>query len=162
MEDYKKIAELLDLQPLEREGGMFRRTYSSPDMAGDKHMGSAIYYMLSGNAYSYLHILPTDEMYHFYSGDPVELVELNPDGSYRKTILGPDILAGHKVQHLVPAGVWQGSYLLEDSVYALLGTTMSPGFAESDFVPANSQKLIEKYPDMKEEIIKLCGDIKFN
>ncbi len=162
MKDYEKIIEILDLEPLEKEGGMFRRTYSSPGMAEGNHMGSAIYYMLTGDAFSYLHILKTDEIYHFYSGDPVKLVELNPDGSFSTTILGPDILAGHQVQHMVPAGVWQGSYLLEDSEYALLGTTMSPGFQESDFTAANREELLKKYPEMQNEIIKLTGDITFN
>lgn len=72
-------------------------------------MGSAIYFMLTGQGYSHLHRLCTDEVYHFYSGDPVELLELLPDGTSRVTVLGSDLCAGQEVQHVVPAGAWQAA-----------------------------------------------------
>lgn len=161
MSKLEKIIETLELEPLAREGGLFKSTYRSPGKVNGKDMGSAIFFMLSGEAYSHLHILPTDEVYHFYSGDPVELLELLPDGTSRRTILGGDILAGQKVQHVVKAGVWQGSRLIDGGEYALMGTTMSPGFDESDYGHADANALIEKYPKEEEMIKKLTGETKF-
>lgn len=161
MSKLEKIIETLELEPLAREGGLFKSTYRSPGKVNGKDMGSAIFFMLSGEAYSHLHILPTDEVYHFYSGDPVELLELLPDGTSRRTILGGDILAGQKVQHVVKAGVWQGSRLIDGGEYALMGTTMSPGFDESDYGHADANALIEKYPQEEEMIKKLTGETKF-
>ena len=77
----QEIIDLLGLEPLGREGGMFRSTYRSPALMPDgSNAGSAIFFFLTANAYSHLHRLPTDELYHFYLGDPVELLELFPDG----------------------------------------------------------------------------------
>ncbi len=160
MSKAKKIIEALELQPLAREGGLFKSTYRSPGKVDGKDMGSAIFFMLTGQAYSHLHILPTDEVYHFYSGDPVELLELLPDGTSRKIILGGDILAGQKVQYVVKAGIWQGSRLVDGGEYALMGTTMSPGFEESDYEHADASELIKKYPQEEEAIRRLTGETK--
>ena len=161
MEKVDKIIEALDLQPLEMEGGLFKSTYRSEAKVDGKNMGSAIFFMLTGEAYSHLHRLPTDEVYHFYLGDPVELLELLPDGSSRKVILGGDILNGQKVQYVVNAGSWHGSRLVEGGCYALMGTTMSPGFEPSDYEHAqNPDKLIEKYPEQEEMIKKLTGETR--
>lgn len=78
MEEVKEIIRILELQPLAREGGLFKSTYRSPGKVGDKDMGSAILFMLTGEGFSHLHRLATDEVYHFYKGDPVELLELFP------------------------------------------------------------------------------------
>ena len=111
MDDIQKIIDILGLTPLSQEGGLFRSSYRSPGKVDGRDMGSAIYFMLTGQGYSHLHRLCTDEVYHFYSGDPVELLELLPDGTSRVTVLGSDLCAGQEVQHVVPAGAWQGSRL---------------------------------------------------
>jgi uncharacterized protein len=162
MSKIERIIKTLELEPLEREGGLFKSTYRSPGKVENKDMGSAIFFMLTGQAYSHLHRLPTDEVYHFYSGDPVELLELLPDGSSRVTVLGSDILNGQKVQYVTKAGNWQGSRLKDGGEYALMGTTMSPGFEETDYEHASDPgKLIEEYPERREFINKITGETKF-
>jgi predicted cupin superfamily sugar epimerase len=153
------IIELLELEPLVGEGGMFRQSYRSRDILMPKNLperyqipkpaGTAIYYLLTDeeDSFSALHRLPTDEIYHFYLGDPVVLTMFLPDGSSRKAILGQDLLAGEQVQFVVPAGVWQGSRLAPGGEYALLGTTMAPGFTDEDFVAAGRAELLAVYPD---------------
>jgi len=147
---------ILALKPLPEEGGFFAETYRSPESfdarglkrghTGSRSLSTAIYYLLTPTSCSSLHKLPGDEMFHFYAGDPVELLELLPDGSARTVILGPDLRNGMKFQHVVPGGVWQGSRLVEGGEYALLGTTMAPGFDYADFVKGNRQELVAKYP----------------
>lgn len=157
-----EIIQKLGLEPLEREGGLFRSTYRSPGKVGEKDMGSAIYFMLTGRGYSHMHRLVTDEVYHFYSGDPVELLELLPDGSSKVTILGSDICAGQHVQYVVRAGNWQGSHLLDGGTYALMGTTMSPGFEPSDYEhAAQPEELIRQYPQAQELLKKLTGETTY-
>src|SRR5207245_2095434 len=94
----------------------------------DRWAGTAIYYLLTPDTFSALHRLPTDEVYHFYLGDPVEMLQLWPDGSGRVGTLGQDVRAGQLLQVIVPRGVWQGSRLRPGGAFALLGTTMAPGF----------------------------------
>lgn len=92
-----------------------------------------------------MHRLPGDEIFHFYRGDPVEMLELLPDNSTRTTILGPDI-PSMQLQHVVPGGSWQGSRLVEGGRWALLGATMSPGFAYEDY-EHGSLELVDAWPD---------------
>lgn len=157
----EKIIEILELEPLPIEGGMFRQTYSSAESIQKEHLpqrysthkpfGTAIYYLLTSdpNSFSALHKLPTDEIWHFYLGDPVEMFELHPDGSSQKLVLGKEISQGQTLQHVVPAGVWQGSKVIEGGEFALLGTTMAPGFMPEDYVGGNRMDLIEMYPDQE-------------
>ena len=152
----EEIIKLLDLVPLTMEGGYFRRNYCSREVTpAGKPTGTAIYFLLTPDTFSCLHKLPTDEVYHFYLGDPVELTMLYPDGHGETIILGQDLQQGMTVQQVVPAEVWQGSRLKEGGIWALLGTTMAPGFEDKDFVAADRQELIKKYPAFSGEILRL-------
>lgn len=146
-----EIIELLDLQPHPREGGFFRETYRSRaevepghPFPGRRSQSTAIYYLLTASTYSELHRLPGDEVFHFYRGDPVEMLELHPGGGATITILGPD-LDKMTVQHVVPGGTWQGSRLVPGGEWALLGTTMAPGFSYEDY-ETGTATLLELFP----------------
>ena len=154
----KELISFLGLAPLPEEGGYFRETWRSPvsvapgvtplRYTSEKSLGTAIYYLLSSDpdSFSALHRLPTDEIYHFYLGDPVEMLLLAPDGSGRRVTLGHDLAAGQHVQFVVPSGTWQGTRLVAGGSYALMGTTMSPGFDPADYQPGRRDDLISIYP----------------
>jgi hypothetical protein len=154
----QQIIDFLKLEPLEVEGGMFRQTYLSTEMIAklalpsrypvDKPINVAIYFLLTADpdSFSALHKLPTDEMYHFYLGDAVELLLLHPGGASERVILGQDILSGQFVQFNVPRGVWMGSHLLPGGDFALMGTTMAPGFTPEDYVGGDRDHLVADYP----------------
>lgn len=147
----------LGLQPLPGEGGFYAETYRAAlrlgadalpsGYSGERAAATAIYYLLTPETFSALHRLPGDEVYHFYLGDPIDLVELHPDGRASVTRLGPDLRAGHQLQHVVSGGVWQGSRLADGGAWALLGTTMAPGFDFADFEPADAAALQRQFPD---------------
>ena len=153
-----ELISFLGLSPLPEEGGYFRETWRSNvtiapgtlplRFTAEKSLGTAIYYLLTSerDSFSALHRLPTDEIYHFYLGDPVEMLLLAPNGSGRRVTLGHNLAAGELVQFVVPAGVWQGSRLVAGGQYALLGTTMSPGFDPADYQPGSRVDLIARYP----------------
>ena len=152
-----RIRALLNLAPHPIEGGYFAETYQSAvripqtslttDYPGDRPAGTAIYYLLTPETFSALHKLPGDEIFHFYLGDPVEMLQLKPDGSAEVTVLGQDITAGMRLQQVVPGGVWQGSRLCPGGSFALLGTTMSPGFDYADYQTADRQTAAIQYPN---------------
>ena len=112
----------LDVLPV--EGGHFRQTYRADETVAVARPGmdspllkprsTAILYLLSADpdSFSAMHGLPADEIYHFYLGDPVELLLLGPDGGSEVVTLGHDLLNGQHVQFAVAAGVWQGSRLV--------------------------------------------------
>lgn len=146
----REVIEKLQLEPLAGEGGYFRRTYAGAEESG-KIRSSAIYYLETPESFSHLHRLPTDEIYHFYSGDPVKLLLLSPDGEKQTVILGQDIANGMQVQFVVPAGWWQGSGLLPGGAWALMGTTMAPGYTDADYTPAD-ESLLTRFPAHQEEL----------
>jgi predicted cupin superfamily sugar epimerase len=138
------------------EGGFFRRTYTSAAILelprGPRPAGTAIYYLLESGAFSKMHVLDSDEVFHFYFGDPVEMLQLYEDGRSAVFTLGPDLSAGQHVQLVVPAGVWQGTRLIGDGKVALLGCTVTPGFDFADYRSASYAELAEKWPAEAERI----------
>jgi predicted cupin superfamily sugar epimerase len=99
-----------------------------------------------------MHVLSSDEIFHFYLGDPVEMLQLFPDGRSALFTLGPDLAAGQHVQLVVPAGVWQGTRLIGEGKVALLGCTVTPGFDFADYQNASAEELIAKWPVQRERI----------
>ena len=165
-----EIIEFLSLQPLPVEGGYFRQSYRASESISanalparygrDKPICTAIYYLLTSDpdSFSALHRLPSDEIYHFYLGDPVEMLVLYPNGESAVVGLGPDLRAGQRVQFVVPAGVWQGSRLAAGGTFALLGTTMAPGYDEADYTGGERGALSERYPDRGDLIRELTRE----
>ena len=151
-----EIKALLKLEPHPVEGGSFRRTYTSnhrvPLARGERAMGSAIYYLLEPGTFSEMHVLTSDELFHFYLGDPVEMLQLWPDGHSEVVVLGQDLAAGQQVQLLVPAGVWQGTRLIEDGKVALLGCSVVPGFDFADYTSGSFGELAAQWPHEAERI----------
>ncbi|MFO0797416.1 MAG: cupin domain-containing protein [Gemmataceae bacterium] len=153
------VIRVLDLQPHPVEGGYFRETYRSaatiPAHGGTRAVSTAIYYLLKPGHVSELHVLPGEEVFHFYLGAPVRMLQLWPDGSGREVVLGPDLSAGQVPQLVVPGGVWQGTRLVGDDGFALLGCTVAPGFDYADYRGASRTELTAKWPAFAEEIARL-------
>ena len=143
----QEIISKLNLEPLEEEGGYFRLMYRS-------QFSSAIYYLVTPNDFSALHRLKGDEIFHFYAGDPVEMVQISEKGDIKTIIIGSNFMNGEEPQVIAPAGVWQGTRLIDGGLWALLGTTMAPRFEESDFELADRNDLINAYPKLSNVIKK--------
>src|SRR5262245_58795353 len=153
-----ELITLLGLEPHVQEGGYFRETYRSTQIFGASSLSTAIYYLLTPATRSLMHRLRSDEVYHFYLGDPVEQLQLWPDRTGRTELLGADLASGQCVQLVVPAHVWQGSRLRAGGQWALLGTTMAPGFAPEDFELGARPELIQTWPMFSGLIQDLTGD----
>ncbi len=159
------IITFFDLKPHPEEGGYFAETYRSSEILSEKALpiryrgirtfGTAIYYLLTPEIFSAMHRLQSDEIFHFYFGDPVEMLQLWPDGSGKSITIGSDILKGMQPQVIVPRGVWQGARLVKDGKFALLGTTVSPGFELADYGSGRRDELVKSYPQFREVIIAL-------
>jgi predicted cupin superfamily sugar epimerase len=165
----QQIIDALQLIPLPIEGGFFRETWRSPAMipaeagrgpaasARDRIAGSAIYYLLTDDedVFSALHRLPTDEVYHFYLGDPVDQWHLHDDGRVDHLVLGPDLALGQHVQAVAPRGAWQGSRLRPGGRFALMGTTMAPGFDADDYDHGDRESLLAAHPHQRDLVLAL-------
>ncbi len=152
----EEIKRRLALQQHPREGGYFVQTWKAEEeiplsalpsrYIGPRAAGTAIYYLLEPSTFSEMHRLCSDEVFHFYLGDPVEMLQLWPDGNSRVVVLGSDLAAGMLPQLVVPKGVWQGSRLMPGGEVALLGCTVSPGFDYSDYESGICEELVRQYP----------------
>jgi len=163
MEIHQLISKL-GLVPLPGEGGYYRETFKSsfslgesslpPAYSGKHAISTCIYYLITPESFSALHKLPTEEIWHFYLGDPAEQFQILPNGENRKIILGNNILNGEELQVIVPADTWQATKLVDGGKFALFGTTMSPGFEFSDYVAGEIEQLSKAYPNLRKEIFK--------
>ena len=155
----EEIKALLKLEPHPVEGGWYRRTYTSECNVelerGVRAVGTAIYYLLEKETFSEMHRVASDEIFHFYLGDPVEMFFLLSDGSSAVLTLGPDLEAGQQPQILVPADVWQGERLVEGGKLALFGCTVNPGFDFADYQSGSYAELAANWPAEAERIRKL-------
>ena len=119
--DIEKLKQTLGLQPLPQEGGYYAESYRSDEKlaanalparySSERALGTAIYFLLTADTFSGMHKLVTDEIYHFYLGDPVELLLLDNDGSGEVVTIGTRLADGMRPQVTVPRGTWQGSRL---------------------------------------------------
>jgi hypothetical protein len=156
-----EVKKLLALTPHPREGGWFVRTYESgeriapeafPARSGaaryptPRHTATAIYYLLEPDTFSEMHRLKSDEIFHFYAGDAVEMLQLTAPGIGRIVRIGSDLAAGERPQVVVPRGVWQGSRLVAGGQWALIGCTVSPGFEFEDYEAGGRAELIAGWP----------------
>jgi predicted cupin superfamily sugar epimerase len=149
-----EIIEKLDLKP-HPEGGFYRETYRSGTLFENNSVATAIYFLLPENSVSRFHRIPSDEIWHFYLGGAVEVIEIQPDKTIKKTVLGADLTAGAALQYCVPAGRWFGAAPCRGTEFALVGCTVAPGFSFDSFELGDRQKLLNEFPDLEEYILKL-------
>ncbi len=142
---------MLRLEPHPREGGWFVQTWRSEEIIphsalperypSARHAGTCIYYLLEPDTFSEMHRLASDEVFHFYYGDPIEMLQIASSRFPRRVVLGSDLAAGQHVQLVVPKNVWQGSRLIEGGKVALLGCSVSPGFDYADYETGTFDRL---------------------
>lgn len=160
------VVRALNLSP-HPEGGFYRETFrsmvtldrlpASQWVGGSRAASTAIYYLLPSGSFSALHRVASDEVWHHYDGDPLELHTIDRTGLHAMVILGSDVARGQRPQHVVPAGVWQAAVPTGDR-YALCGCTVAPGFDFLDFEMPPRRVLLEQFPFIRSVIEKLTRD----
>jgi len=143
------------------EGGYFAENYRSGSVispegfSGNRSICTSIYFLLESGQYSALHRIKSDEIWHFYAGGPLEILEITREGKQKTTILGSDVLNGQKLSYVVPTGNWFGSRPAPGCTFALVGCTVAPGFDFLDFEMPGRSAFLEKFPHLKDLIIEL-------
>ena len=133
------------------EGGFFREMWRSPVVLGDPPQGTprsastAIYFLLPAGTFSAIHRVASDEVWHHYDGDPVEL-HVFEGRVHQVHRLGKDLARGDRPQHVVPAGAWQAAVPLGPR-WSLCGCTVAPGFDFADFQMPPREQLLRLLPD---------------
>ena len=116
------------------EGGYYREIYRSeqiilsPETGTKRNALTHIYFLLAKGQVSRFHKVVHDEVWNFYAGDPLKLIQYN-GGEVTEAIIGA--AAGDFVT-VVKGGVFQAAEATGD--YSLVGCTVAPGFDFKDFL----------------------------
>lgn len=164
------LIEQLQLSP-HPEGGYFRETYRAsetipapalpPRFKADRQFSTAIYFLLPEGGISRLHRIAADEVWHFYLGAPLTIVQMHPDHGLQQIQLGQHLLGGEVLQWVVPAGWWFGASGATPQGYSLVGCTVAPGFDFADFEIAERSSLqttMAQFPAARAWIDRLTPD----
>jgi len=148
------------------EGGWYKETYKSTEnipqeflperFMGSRSFSTAIYFLLEQGNFSAFHRIQSDECWHFYAGDPLQVFVFLPNGNLQIIELGNDIARGQVFQYVVTAGCWFASRPAADSKFCFVGCTVSPGFDFADFELAGFTELSMLYPQEQKIIKELC------
>ena len=137
------------------EGGFYKETYKSREVfEGDddefpsgRSLATSIYFLMERGDFSTFHRIKSDEIWHFYDGDPLEIFHIDDSGNLQKTMLGRAVEKGEVLTTVIPAGCRFGSRPMAGSAFSLVGCTVSPGFDFNDFEMATKQDLLKEYPE---------------
>ncbi|HRV59269.1 MAG: cupin domain-containing protein [Solirubrobacterales bacterium] len=148
--DRETVIRELRLEPLPKEGGMYRRKFKDEN-------SSSIYFLIEPDSPTKLHRLPWPELFHFYAGAPARIHILGPEpGVARHPVLGIGLEEGERPQMLVPGGTWQAAETT--GAWTLLGTTMAPAFDWDRFELGKRDRLLKYWPDQEEVILRHLDD----
>lgn len=156
MRDLESMVKLLGLAP-HPEGGFYRETFRAPlrvatrDDRNERAASTAIYFLLPSGTFSAFHRVRSDEAWHHYDGDPVDLHTINADGAHSVARLGRTWDAEERPQVVVPAGVWQAAVPVGRE-WSLCGCTVAPGFDFADFEMPSREELVARFPEQRKLI----------
>jgi uncharacterized protein len=149
----EQVIDTLQLKP-HPEGGFFAETFRGealpfalPDR-GQRSASTAIYFLLRAQDFSALHVVSSDEAWHYYCGDALELHCFDTTKRYRRVRLGTDLLRGERPQHVVQSGELQAARVAPGPHgFVLCGCTVAPGFDFADFSLPPRPQLLELLPE---------------
>jgi predicted cupin superfamily sugar epimerase len=154
------IIKLLDLHPHQTCGftnEIYRSALTLPaadlpaGYGGPRTLGDFLYFLVTVDAHVRLHRIRSDQMYHHYLGDPLEVLLLYPDGHSEVRIVGADLAAGLRPQLFVPGGTFHAARVAGGG-FALLGTSVWLRAEPSDVEMGNAEALAAKYPAARRQI----------
>jgi len=152
----QQICDRLALEP-NQTCGFVRSTYSSKvqvpagilpqPFVEARPVGTALYFLVTASAPVRLHRIRNDQLYHYYLGDPIELLLLHADGTTNRVVIGADLMAGQQVQFLIPGNTFHCARLVGDGDWFLGGSSEWPGVIPSDVEIGDTEELARRYPD---------------
>jgi len=157
-----EIKTLLKLEP-NQTCGFLRETYKSDltiapgglpaPFENGRPLGSALYFMVTPEAPMKLHRIKNDQLYHYYLGDPIEVLLLRENGLSELVVVGPNIVGGHLVQLFIPGNTFHTARVTGKKRWFLGASTEWPGVVPSEDVElGNVDELAANYPDAAADI----------
>jgi predicted cupin superfamily sugar epimerase len=161
----QQLVQQFDMLP-HPEGGYYKENYRSHEIissntlpkrfSGDRCFSTAIYFLLEQGNFSAFHKIKSDECWHFYAGQTLNVYVLQYDGKLDTIRLGNDLNKGETFQFVVPANCWFASEPATNTDFSFVGCTVAPGFDFEDFELAKADELVQLFPQYETEIRRLC------
>lgn len=155
-----EIIDLLGLAPA--TCGYVSEPYRSPlelpasvlpaGYVGNHSLGNVLYFLVTHDARVQLHRIRSDQMYHHYLGEPLEVLLLYADGKSELRLVGSDLAAGMRPQLFVPGGTFHTARVRSAGGYALLGTSVWLRAEPRDVEMGDPARLSAVYPSAKDQI----------
>ena len=155
------IIKLLDLQPPTTCGYVsepYRSPVQIPQLAlpagfvGSRSLGNVYYFLVTPDARVRLHRIRSDQMYHHYLGNPLEVLLLYADGRHEVRTVGTDLAAGERPQLFIPGGTFHTARVPAGGDYALLGTSVFLRAEPPDVEVGDTELLVNTYPAARANI----------
>jgi predicted cupin superfamily sugar epimerase len=153
------VRRILDLTP-NATCGYVRVTYVAkneiakggmqPPFADNRPGGSGLYFMVTPDEPVKLHHIKNDQFYHYYMGDPLEVLLLRGEGE--RIVMGPDLKAGQHVQFLIPGNTFHTARVIGTRKWFLGGSTEWPGVLPEDVELGKAEELAARFPKVAADI----------
>jgi uncharacterized protein len=129
--------------------------------ADGRPLGSALYFMVTSGAPVRLHRIRNDQLYHYYLGDPIEVILLHGDGRTERVVIGPDLRNGERVQLLIPGNTFHTARLTGRRRWFLGASTEWPGVVPREDVEIGDlEYLAEKYPAVAADLRAIAASVE--
>ena len=156
-----EVRNLLKLEP-HATCGFVRVTFMSKEriapgglpapFAAGRPAGSALYFMVTPGAPVRLHRIRNDQLYHYYLGDPLEVLMLHVDGTTEHVVVGPDLRGGQLLQLLIPGNTFHTARVIGRRRWFLGASTEWPGVEPVDVEIGDVDALAAKYPQVADDL----------
>lgn len=164
-----ELIALLELEP-NATCGFVRVTFTSkldagpgalaPPFAGSRPIGSALYFLVTAAAPVRLHRIRNEQLYHYYLGDPLELIMLHGDGSVERAIVGTDLRRGEKVQLRIPGNTFHTARLVGPGRWFLGASTEWPGVVPADVEIGDVEAIAARYPSVAADLRAIAASAR--
>lgn len=128
------------------EGGFYKETYRSAEMANGRNLQTAIYFLITSHNISRFHRIKSDEIWFYHAGSALSVHTLSAEQGHQVHKVGMDLTKGETPQLLVPANTIFGSTLGEENAFSLVSCTVAPGFDFDDFELFTTDELLAQFP----------------
>jgi predicted cupin superfamily sugar epimerase len=165
----EQVRALLGLEP-NATCGFVRTSYLSArsiapgglpaPFADGRPMGSALYFMVTPSAPVRLHRIRNDQLYHYYLGDPLEVLLLNENATTARVVVGPNLRGGEHLQLLIPGNTFHTARLTGRGRWFLGASTEWPGVAPADVEIGDVDALAAKYPAVAGDLRAIAESVR--
>jgi hypothetical protein len=161
----EQIIEILSLQSPTTCGYVsepYRSSWQVPQSAlpptyeGSRPLGNVLYFLVTPEARVRLHRIRSDQMYHHYLGNPLEVLLLYADGRSEVKLVGGDLAAGMRPQLFIPGGTFHTARVAAGGDYALLGTSVWLRAEPADVEMGSADALAATHPAARDQLAAFC------